>query len=164
LKEIGDDRERIETLVDAAIADFAGVELVRRLVVREHGGFSVRVMLDREGGVSTQLCEAVSKAIARSIDALSTPAPDFDLEVASAGLDRPLLTPAQFRRFAGRKAKVITSKPVGNRVEFSGPIVTADDTAVVIDDAHAGATPVPHAVIKRANLIYDASTDFKRKA
>jgi ribosome maturation factor RimP len=121
-------------------------------------------MLDREGGVSTQLCEAVSKAIARSIDALSTPAPDYDLEVASAGLDRPLYTPAQFRRFAGRKAKVVTSKPVGNRVEFSGPIVTADDTAVVIDDAHAGATPVTHAVIKRANLIYDASTDFKRKA
>lgn len=164
MKETGDDRERVEILVDIAIADFAGVELVRRLVVREHGGFSVRVMLDREGGVSTQLCEAVSKAIARSIDALSTPAPDYDLEVASAGLDRPLYTPAQFRRFAGRKAKVVTSKPVGNRVEFSGPIVTADDTAVVIDDAHAGATPVPHAVIKRANLIYDASTDFKRKA
>jgi ribosome maturation factor RimP len=164
VKETGDDRERVEMLVDTAIADFAGVELVRRLVVREHGGFSVRVMLDREGGVSTQLCEAVSKAIARSIDALSTPAPDYDLEVASAGLDRPLYTPAQFRRFAGRKAKVVTSKPVGNRVEFSGPIVTADDTAVVIDDAHAGATPVPHAVIKRANLIYDASTDFKRKA
>jgi ribosome maturation factor RimP len=164
VKETGDDRERVEILVDIAIADFAGVELVRRLVVREHGGFSVRVMLDREGGVSTQLCEAVSKAIARSIDALSTPAPDYDLEVASAGLDRPLYTPAQFRRFAGRKAKVVTSKPVGNRVEFSGPIVTADDTAVVIDDAHAGATPVPHAVIKRANLIYDASTDFKRKA
>jgi ribosome maturation factor RimP len=161
--ETSDDRERIETVVDAAVADFAGVELVRRLVVRERGGFSVRVMLDREGGVSTQLCETVSKAIARGIDALSTPAPDYDLEVASAGLDRPLFSPAHFRRFAGRKAKVVTSKPVGNRVEFSGPIVTADDVAVVIDDAHAGATPVPHAVIKRANLIYDASTDFKRK-
>jgi ribosome maturation factor RimP len=164
MRDAGDDRERIETLVDNAVADFAGVELVRRLVVREHGGFSVRVMLDREGGVSTQLCEAVSKSIARSIDALSSPAPDYDLEVASAGLDRPLLSPAQFRRFAGRKAKIVTSKPVGNRVEFTGPIVTADETAVVIDDAHAGATPVPHAVIKRANLIYDASTDFKRKS
>jgi ribosome maturation factor RimP len=163
VNETGDDRERIETVVDTAVADFAGVELVRRLVVREHGGFSVRVMLDREGGVSTQLCEAVSKSIASGIDALPSPAPDYDLEVASAGLDRPLLNPAHFRRFAGRKAKIVTSRPVGNRVEFSGPIVTADDTAVVIDDAHAGATPVPHAVIKRANLIYDASIDFKRK-
>lgn len=163
MSETGDDRERIESVVDDAVAEFAGVELVRRLVVREHGGYSIRVMLDREGGVSTQLCEAVSKSIARSIDAFPSPAPDYDLEVASAGLDRPLLNPAQFRRFAGRKAKVVTSKPVGNRVEFSGPIVTADETAVVIDDAHAGATPVPHAVIKRANLIYDASTDFKRK-
>ncbi|HEY7980008.1 MAG TPA: ribosome maturation factor RimP [Candidatus Eremiobacteraceae bacterium] len=163
MTETSDDRERIETVVDTAVADFAGVELVRRLVVRERGGYSVRVMLDREGGVSTQLCETVSKTIARGIDALSSPAPDYDLEVASAGLDRPLLSPAHFRRFAGRKAKVVTSKPVGNRVEFSGPIVTADDVAVVIDDAHAGATPVPHAVIKRANLIYDASTDFKRK-
>jgi ribosome maturation factor RimP len=163
MTETSDDRERIETVVDTAVADFAGVELVRRLVVRERGGYSVRVMLDREGGVSTQLCETVSKTIARGIDALSSPAPDYDLEVASAGLDRPLLSPAHFRRFAGRKAKVVTSKPVGNRVEFSGPIVTADDIAVVIDDAHAGATPVPHAVIKRANLIYDASTDFKRK-
>ena len=92
----------------------------------------------------------------------ASPAPDYDLEVASAGLDRPLLNPAQFRRFSGRKAKIVTSKPVGNRVEFSGLIVTADETAVVIDDAHAGATPVPHAVIKRANLIYDPSADFKK--
>jgi ribosome maturation factor RimP len=162
VNETGGDRERIESIVDTAVADFAGVELVRRLVVRDRGGYSIRVMLDREGGVSTQLCETVSKSIARGIDALSTPAPDYDLEVASAGLDRPLLNPAQFRRFAGRKVKIVTSKPVANRVEFSGPIVTADDTAVVVDDAHAGATPVPHAVIKRANLIYDASTDFKK--
>jgi ribosome maturation factor RimP len=160
---MGDFRDRIEAVVDSAVSEFAGVELVRRLVVRDRGGYSVRVMLDREGGVSTQLCEMVSKSIARDIDALSTPAPDYDLEVASAGLDRPLLNPAQFRRFAGHKAKVVTSKPVGNRVEFSGPIVTADETAVVIDDAHAGATPVPHALIKRANLIYDPSADFKRK-
>ena len=96
-------------------------------------------------------------------DALPAPAPDYELEVASAGLDRPLFTPAHFRRFVGRRAKIVTSKPVGNRVDFSGPIVTADETVVVIDDPHAGATPVPHALIKRAHLIYDASADFKRK-
>lgn len=157
------DRDRIEEIVDAAISEFAGVELVRRSVLRERGGYSIRVMLDREGGVSTLLCETVSKAIAQRIDALSVPAPDYELEVASAGLDRPLFTPAHFRRFAGRRAKVVTSKPVGNRVDFSGPIVTADETVVVIDDPHAGATSVPHALIKRAHLIYDASADFKRK-
>jgi ribosome maturation factor RimP len=157
------DRGRIEEIVDTAIAEYAGVELVRRLVVRERGGFSIRVMLDREGGVSTLLCETVSKAIAERIDALSAPAPDYELEVASAGLDRPLFTPAHFRRFVGRRAKIVTLKPVGNRVDFSGPIVTADETVVVIDDPHAGATPVPNELIKRAHLIYDASADFKRK-
>jgi ribosome maturation factor RimP len=163
VNDTSDERERIESIVDGVIADLPGVELVRRTVVRERGAFSIRVMLDREGGVSTELCEAVSKSIGRAVDALSAPPPEYDLEVASAGLDRPLLSPSHFRRFAGRKAKIVTSQPVGNRVEFSGPIVTADETAVVIEDAHAGATPVPHAVIKRANLIYDASADFKRK-
>jgi ribosome maturation factor RimP len=163
VNDIRDDRERIEAVIGAVVADFSGVELVRRTVVRERGAYSIRVMLDREGGVSTELCEAVSKSIAMHVDALSDPAPDYDIEVASAGLDRPLFTPSHFRRFAGRKVKIVTSKPVGNRVEFSGPIVTADETAVVIDDPHAGATPVPHAVIKRANLIYDASADFKKK-
>lgn len=158
-----DDRERIETIVGLVVADFGGVELVKRVVVRERGAYSIRVMLDREGGVSTELCEAVSKSIAMRVDALSEPAPDYDIEVASAGLDRPLFTPSHFRRFAGRKAKIVTSQPVGNRVEFTGPIVTADESSVVIDDQHAGATPVPHKVIKRANLIYDASADFKRK-
>ena len=163
MNDLRDDRQRIETIVDIVVADFAGVELVRRLVVRERGAYSLRIMLDREGGVSTELCEAVSKSIAMRIDAMSDPAPEYELEVASAGLDRPLFTPSHFRRFAGRKAKIVTSQPVGNRVEFSGPIVTADETAVVIDDPHAGATPVPIAAIKRANLIYDASADFKRK-
>lgn len=163
MNEARDDRERIENVVEAAVADFNGVELVRRTVVRERGGFSVRVMLDRDGGVSTELCESVSKSIARGIGALSEPELEFDLEVASAGLDRPLFTAEHFRRFAGRKAKIVTSRPVGNRVDFSGPIVTADATVVVIDDPHAGATPVPLAAIKRANLIYDPSADFKRK-
>ena len=157
------EREHIEAIVDRVVAEQPGVELVRRLVVRERGAYSVRVTLDREGGVSTELCEAVSKTIARRIDALSSPPPDYDLEVASAGLDRPLLAPSHFRRFAGRKAKIVTSKPVGNRVEFSGSIVTADESVVVIDDPHAGATAVPHAIIKRAHLIYDASADLKRK-
>ena len=157
-----DDRESIGCIVDEAAQGFAGVEIVKRSVIRERGGYSIRAMIDRDGGVSTELCEALSKAIGLLVDALSDPAPDYDIEVASAGLDRPLFTPAHFRRFAGRTAKVVTSVPVGNRVDFSGPIVAADDTAVVIDDPHAGATPVPYAAIKRANLVYDARADFKK--
>jgi ribosome maturation factor RimP len=155
-------RSDLAAHVDAIARLFPDVEIVKSTVVREHGSWVVRVVVDREGGVSIDLCEDINRRLAQRIDEMGQNAPDYQIEVESAGLERQLYTPANYRRFAGKQAKVVTSQQLANRVEFTGPIVAADDVAVVIDDPHAGATAVPYAIIKHARLVYDPRSDLKK--
>ena len=147
----------------ASAPEFFGIEVLKAVVRRENRALVVSLIVDREDGVDTDLCEAISRYLIRRIDALDQPPADYRVEVASAGLERPLLSPAHYRRFRGKDAKVVTSLHIGNRIEFSGPIGTVTDEAVTILDPHAGPTPIPYAAIKRAHLIYDPVQDFKKK-
>jgi ribosome maturation factor RimP len=155
-------RSDLAAHVDAIAQTMPDVEIVKCTVVREHGTWVIRVVVDREGGVSIDLCEDMNRRLAQRIDAMGQNAPEYQIEVESAGLERQLYTPANYRRFAGKVAKVVTSRPLANRVEFTGPIVAADDVAAVIDDPHAGATAVPYAIIKHARLVYDPRSDLKK--
>ncbi|HLJ83982.1 MAG TPA: hypothetical protein VKT51_07430 [Candidatus Eremiobacteraceae bacterium] len=155
-------RNKLVALVDAIALTMPDIEIVKCMVIRERGAWVVRVVVDREGGVSIDLCEDLNRRLAQRIDEMGQEAPEYQIEVESAGLERPLLTPAHYRRFAGKQAKVVTSQPLANRVEFTGPIIAADDTAAVIDDPHAGATPIPYAIIKHARLVYDPRSDLKK--
>jgi ribosome maturation factor RimP len=158
-----DIRGGITAHVDAIARTLPDIEFVKCTVLREHGTWVVRVVVDRDGGVSIDLCEDINRRLAERIDEMGQDAPEYQIEVESAGLERQLYTPANYRRFAGKPAKVVTSQSLDNRVEFTGPIVAADDVAVVIDDPHAGATAVPYAIIKHARLVYDARSDLKKQ-
>lgn len=143
--------------------EFRGVEVLKSVIRRERGSYVISLVVDSEGGVDTDLCEKISRYLIRRVDELPPPGPNYRVEVASAGLDRPLLTPAHYRRFAGRRAKVITTLRIANRTEFTGAIGQVNEEFVTIADPYAGPTPIPYAAIKRANLIYDPGEDLKRK-
>jgi ribosome maturation factor RimP len=147
-----------------AVAEFRDLEVLKCIVHREHRVFHVSLTIDREGGVDSDMCEAVSRYIEARIDALPPPVPLFTLEVGSAGLERPLLRPEHYRRFIGKAINVITTLRIKNRTEFTGEIVEADDNAVTLNDKYAGMTPLPYAAIKRAHLVYDPRTDLSRKS
>src|SRR5579864_1489450 len=153
----------LEAIAAAVPARFPDVEVLRTTIRREGRARVVSVTVEREGGVDTDLCEAISRYIIGRIEALQPAVDEYRVEVSSAGLERPLLTPAHYRRFRGKIAKVVTSLHIGNRVEFTGPIDLVTDDAVTIVDPHAGPTPIPYPAIKRAHLVYDPSADLKKK-
>jgi ribosome maturation factor RimP len=158
-------RSALEEIAAAvpSVPEFHDVEILKATVGRQNRAYVVTLMIDRDGGVDTDLCEAISKYLIRRIDALDPPVEDYRVEVASAGLERPLLVPAHYRRFRGALAKVVTTLHIGNRVDFTGAIGAVTDAAVTILDPHAGPTPIPYAAIKRAHLVYDPSQDLKKK-
>jgi ribosome maturation factor RimP len=158
-------RAALDEIIASLASDprFRDVEVLRSTIRREHGASVLDIVVDRADGVDTDLCEAVTKHVIRRVDALEQGIGDYRVEVSSAGLDRPLLSPAHFRRFAGRTAKVITTLRIANRTEFTGSIGAVTDESVTILDPHAGPTPVPYAAMKRANLVYDPAEDLKRK-
>ena len=78
----------------------------------------------------------------------------YTLEVSSPGLDRPLRGADDYRRFAGRRAKMVMREPVDGQTFFKGGSAGVDDgTDVVIDEQRtAGGTACRSAIITRANL------------
>jgi ribosome maturation factor RimP len=75
----------------------------------------------------------------------------YTLEVSSPGLDRPLRHEADYRRFAGRLAKVVTTEPLGGQSAFSGRIRGLDGDVVLLEEGRR-VHRVPVSKIKRANL------------
>ena len=92
----------------------------------------LRVIIDKEGGVVIDDCEQVSREIEAQLD-VEDPIPyPYTLEVSSPGLDRPLKTPGDFKRFCGKTVRIVTSAPVENQTFFIGEIIEAGDTEVTL--------------------------------
>jgi ribosome maturation factor RimP len=92
----------------------------------------VKVVVDADGGVSMDDVADVSRVVSAALDDTDVlgSAP-YVLEVTSPGVDRPLTEPRHWRRAAGRLVKA----PLLAGGEIEGRVVSADDTAVVIDVA-----------------------------
>ncbi len=121
--------------------------------VREGGRRVLRLYIDREGGVSTEHCEAVSRALDPLLDEVD-PIPDaYVLEVSSCGLERPLKRPSDFQAFMGAKIVVKLYAPRDGRREFAGVLTGYDpDTRVITLD---GQTTFAPAEVALAHLQFE---------
>lgn len=109
-----------------------GLELVGVELVKEGANRYLRVYIDKEGGVSFDDCEAVSRALDAQLDVV-LPNPPYDyFEVSSPGLERPLKRDEDFARYAGLKVAVSTFAPVDGQKLFVGELVGLIEGNVVI--------------------------------
>ena len=152
--------EAFEQLVEGMTHDaqFAGVEIVRHTAHRSNRSTALTVTIDREGGVDVRTCERIASAINAGLGETTEA---YTLEVESAGLNRPIVKPGDYERFAGREAKVVTSLLVKGAKTHRGILRGVRGTNVILDTA-AGELPLPIATIKSANLEYDIRADLNR--
>ena len=120
---------------------------VEVLLVEVIGGGTLRLFIDHPEGVSLDLCERVSHALA-PVRA------EYALEVSSPGLERPLTKPDHFRRYLGRRARVRTREPLHglDRRAVTGELVGASEDEVTVA-ASEGVVAIPYADIQRSNLL-----------
>jgi ribosome maturation factor RimP len=80
----------------------------------------------------------------------------YTLEVSSPGLDRPLVRPDDYRRFTGRRAKVVMREPVDGQSYFKGRLAGVEPGGnrelVVVVETETGVHRIPFPIITRANL------------
>lgn len=128
-----DDQPRHEGL-EARIADailptlgHLGYELVRVQVSGKETP-TVQVMADRADGAIFRVedCEAISHAIGAVLDVADPIKGEWNLEVSSAGIDRPLTRAKDWNRFAGHVATVELAMPQDGRKRFRGIALGAD--------------------------------------
>lgn len=130
----------------------AGVELYDLEVGRMKGKILLRVYIDREGGVTIDNCEAVSREIEAMLDVEDPIPTSYVLEVSSPGLDRPLKKPKDFKRFSGKKVRLVTREPIEKQNFFVGEIELATDDAVVLLLPRDRKIAIPYDNISRARL------------
>jgi len=93
----------------------------------------LRIYIDHENGVGIEDCETVSRETAALLDVKDPIRSQYNLEVSSPGLDRPLFTPAHYTEFAGQVAQINLFAPQDGRRKFSGPILGVEAASVRIE-------------------------------
>jgi ribosome maturation factor RimP len=94
---------------------------------RGRGHALLRVYIDHADGITLDDCEAVSRQLSAVLD-VEDPIPDqYDLEVSSPGLDRPLFTAEQMARYTGSRARVRLAVKRDGRRRFDGVIAGVGD-------------------------------------
>lgn len=141
------------------VAQSLGLDIFDVQFRREAGGMILRVQVDRPGPaataeecVSVEDCARVSRDLSAVLDVEDVVPTAYTLEVSSPGLDRPLRHADDFRRFAGRRAKVVMREAVDGQTFFKGRLdgVAEPDVLIVTDDARSHRVPL--SIITRANL------------
>jgi len=148
------------------VARSYGLEIFDVQLRRESIGTVLRVIIDRpdrgvpekpEESVGIEECQRVSQDLSALLDVeedeLNEPGlgQQYTLEVSSPGLDRPLRHEADYRRFQGRLAKVVTTQPLNGQSAFSGRIGGVDAGVLLLEEGRR-THRVPLAQIKRGNL------------
>ncbi|WP_229069362.1 ribosome maturation factor RimP [Actinoplanes sp. DH11] len=121
-------RARLRAVIEPVVAD-AGYDLEDVGLSRAGRRFVVRILVDTDGGISLDDVAIVSRAISDALDAAEETggellAGEYQLEVGSPGVDRPLTEPRHWRRNAGRLVAVNG---------LTGRVVRTTDTGVVLD-------------------------------
>ena len=135
-----------------SILRFERFELVELSFGRGSGRGLLRLVIDREDGVSVEDCATISRELSAVLDVEDLIPGSYTLEVSSPGLDRPLKSLSDFLRFGGRLAKVTLEEAMDNQKVFIGRIMRVEDDNVILDVAAKGTVTIPYQNVKKARL------------
>ncbi|MES1989463.1 MAG: ribosome maturation factor RimP [Pseudomonadota bacterium] len=136
----GQPRKIFDLLSPSATA--ANFEIVR---VRYglHDGHTLQIMAERpDGKMNVAGCEELSNLISAILDVEDPISGEYNLEVSSPGIDRPLTRPKDFERWAGFEAKIELSEAIDGRKRFRGNLQGFEDGEVLIEHQVEGQSEV----------------------
>jgi ribosome maturation factor RimP len=148
--------ERLLTLEErvAPTLEAMGFEIVRIALTGSGGRKTLQVMAERKDGgqISVDDCAEISHTLSAIFDVEDPVSGAYDLEVSSAGIDRPLTRAKDFVAYAGFEAKVETRLPVAGRKRFRGALggLAGDTVAITVEGEKF---EIPLSAISAAKLV-----------
>ena len=145
---------RLLELLDP-VAEAIGYEIVR-LRLMGGGVRRLQIMAETpEGQMLISDCTRLSRAISEVLDAADPIEGDYNLEVSTPGIDRPLTRMKDFERNVGYEVKLELDRPVdGGRKRFKGVLAGVEGKDVLIDlEGEDETAAVPFAWISEAKLV-----------
>ena len=110
-----------------------GLELVDVEIVGSGRARTLRLTVDREGGIDLDTLAEANRPVVNALDAVEALSGPYTLELSSPGLERPLRSPADFRRFVGTTISVKSHDVVAGARRHRGVLAEADDDGIALE-------------------------------
>ena len=143
--------QKLQSLVLDSI-EAMGFELVGIECQRAGRFLTVRLYIDKEGGVTIDDCSDVSRQVSAIFDVEDPIADKYNLEVSSPGLDRPLFTIEHYQRFVGRDVVIHLRIPMFDRRKWQGKIESVEGDLIALN-VEGTVQSFAFGNIQKANLV-----------
>jgi len=151
------DLERISGIVERVASSF-GLEVIE--IDLRGGGKArmLRIVIDKPGGITHEDCAGLSREVGTVLDVEDAVPGQYLLEVSSPGLDRKLLKPQDYVRFAGSLVKLQTRDLIAGVRNFEGRLEIVADGRIALElpatkKQAAGRVEIELANVEKANLV-----------
>lgn len=145
---------RAEQFLTKLLAEYQ-FELVDVEYVREAGNWYLRAYIDKEGGITVDDCEMVSRRFSDWLDQEDFIEDSYIMEVSSPGLGRPLKKDKDFERSLGEEVELRLYKPRNKQKEFTGILKAYDKDTVTIETEDGTEEAFTRAEIALIRLAFD---------
>lgn len=151
-------KKKITDVVEALLSDFLdseGYEMYNSEFVKEGKDWFLRIYIDKpveNGYIGTEDCEKVSRFLSEKLDNEDPIEQNYYLEVASPGLDRPLLRREHYERYVGSKVEIRLYKAVDGTKNIDGTLKDISDDVVTVEDEGCREWKLHLSEIAKANL------------
>ncbi len=150
--------ELLEPVVTGLGYECVGIELDGSIRNR-----LLRVYIDHKDGIVVRDCTKVSHQLSGVLEVEDPIAEQYQLEVSSPGLERPLFTLEHFQRFVGQQAQLCLRRLIQDRKKPRGLLVGVRDSLILLQDENEFVLEIPFDLIDRAHLIADIGTGGGKK-
>lgn len=124
-------QDKLNALIEPAV-EAAGFELIGVEFVRAGKHSTLRVYIDHPDGITVDDCADVSYQVSSVMDVEDPISTEYNLEVSSPGMDRPLFKSAHYEAVVGQVVSLRLRIPQGNRRNFKGEVLSVADDKLTI--------------------------------
>jgi len=117
------------------------------------GTWTLRVFIDHPEGVTLPHCQEVSHILNEMLEEKDPIQSEFNLEVSSPGVDRPLVKLSDYQRFLNERVFIKTHQPIDGSRKFTGELLACSEEAIEVKSESSGVTSrIPLDLIAKATL------------
>ena len=145
--------DKVFSIINPIVIDM-GYELLGIEYVASGKHSVLRIYIDCEEGIGVDDCETVSRQVSAIMDVEEPITGQYNLEVSSPGIERPLFVISHYQRFLGHDVCLRTYRPIDGRRNFTGSIGSVGESSNTIElVTELGSVTLEIDLIEKANLV-----------
>lgn len=130
-----------------------GYELVGAEFVTQGRQAILRIYIDSPNGIMLEDCQKASHQLSGILDVEDPIRGEYNLEVSSPGLERPIFKESDYERFKGQKVKLKLKELVDGKRKLKGILLGLEQNQVNIQCDDGECRQIPVVMISKANLL-----------